>query len=193
MPSRYNSLVRYSHWDGSQKAELEADDILSAISEDLMEFGDLQQAMRYLMQRGMDTADGNYIKGLRDLLRQLKDQRRQRLERFDMGGIMEDIKKQLDEILDMERETIDEWIDQNSLTDDSQKFMDELMQGLDDSLQTDRPTEKSNCILIRLMARNNVKLTSDQRLIAVSKVCLGLIFNRSATLVTIIPAKRPGR
>ena len=99
MPSRYTSLVRYKAWDGTQKVELEADSILSAISEDLMEFGDLQQAMRYLMQRGMDTEDGNYIKGLRDLLRQLKDQRRDRLERYDMNSILEDIKQQLDEIL----------------------------------------------------------------------------------------------
>ncbi|MGI9322641.1 MAG: vWA domain-containing protein [Pseudomonadales bacterium] len=110
MTRSYTSLIRYSRWDGSQKAELDADDILNALSEDLMEFGDLQQAMRYLMQRGMDTSDGNYIKGLRDLMRQLKDQRRQRLERFDMGGVMEDIKCQLEEILDMEKSTIDEWI-----------------------------------------------------------------------------------
>ena len=46
----------------------------------------------------MDTADGNYIRGLRDLLRQLKDQRNQRLERYDMGSVMEDIKRQLEEI-----------------------------------------------------------------------------------------------
>ena len=93
MNGNYTSLIRYSEWDGSQKEELDADDILEALSEDLMEFGDLQQAMRYLMQRGMETSDGNYIRGLRDLLRQLKEERRQRLERYDMGGIMEDIKR----------------------------------------------------------------------------------------------------
>ncbi len=141
MSPKYTSLNRYSNWDGSQKVELDADDILAALSEDLMEFGDLQQAMRYLMQRGMETEDGNYIKGLRDLLKQLKDQRRQRLERFDMGSIMEDIKKQLDEILDMERETITEWVDKKSDPDDAQKFMDDLMKDLDDNLQTDKPTQ----------------------------------------------------
>ena len=111
MTDKPTSLNRYSHWDGSQKSDLNADDILSAISEDLMEFGDLQQAMRYLMQRGMTSSDGNYIKGLRDLLRQLKEQRRQRLDRFDMGSVMDDIKRQLDEILEMEKASIDEWID----------------------------------------------------------------------------------
>ncbi|MCZ6501529.1 MAG: VWA domain-containing protein [Gammaproteobacteria bacterium] len=141
MANRFTSLIRYSNWDGSQKADLDADDILSAISEDLMEFGDLQQALRYLMQRGMDTSDGNYIKGLRDLLRQLKDQRRQRLDRFDMGSVMEDIRKQLDEILDMERETINEWIGQKETDDPSRKFMDGLIQDLENSLKTDQPPE----------------------------------------------------
>ena len=118
MSTRFTSLNRYSNWDGSQNAAVNADDILSALSEDLMEFGDLQQAMRYLMQRGMDTADGNYIKGLRDLLRQLKAKRQQRLERFDMGGVMEDIKRQLEEILGMERDTINEWANRKKGPDD---------------------------------------------------------------------------
>ena len=118
MSARFTSLNRYSNWDGSQNAALNADDLLSALSEDLMEFGDLQQAMRYLMQRGMDTSDGNYIKGLRDLLRQLKAEKQQRLERFDMNGVMEDIKRQLEEILGMERDTINESTNRKKGADD---------------------------------------------------------------------------
>lgn len=123
--------MRYSEWDGSQKEEMSAEDILGALSEDLMEFGDLQQAMRYLMQRGMDTADGNYIRGLRDLLRQLKDQRNQRLARYDMGSVMDDIKRQLEEILTMERSTINDWMNQEQSGEESRKFMDDLMKDLD--------------------------------------------------------------
>ncbi|MDP7359899.1 MAG: hypothetical protein QGI68_00160 [Pseudomonadales bacterium] len=114
MAINFTSLVRYSEWDGSQQVfSPEADDILSALSEDLMEFGDLEQAMRYLTQRGMNTDDG-YIKGLRDLLKQLRDQRRQQLDRFDMRSVMDDIWRQLEEILSMERETIQEWIDRET-------------------------------------------------------------------------------
>lgn len=149
MSLRYTSLLRYSRWDGTQKIELDADDILSALSEDLMEFGDLQQAMRYLMQRGMDTSDGGYIRGLRDMLRQLKEERRERLERFDMGGVMEDIKRQLEEILDMERQTINDWVDKKNDPDDAGKFMEDLLRDLDgkstsqsyDTQYTDRASE----------------------------------------------------
>ena len=143
MSIKYTSLLRYSEWDDSQKVTLDADDIMNALSEDLMEFGDLQQAMRYLMQRGMETSDGNYIKGLRDMLGQIKEERRQRLERFDLGGVMEDFKRQLEEILDMERETIDQWIRQKEDPGSPERFMEDLMQNLDNSMQTDRPTPPS--------------------------------------------------
>ncbi len=125
MTNRYTSLNRYSHWDGTQLRTLDAGDILNALSDDLMEFGDLQQAMRYLMQRGMETSDGGYIKGLRDLIRQLKEQRRQHLDRFDMDSVLEDIKKQLDEILRMEKESVDQWIDKQSDSDLSSESIHE--------------------------------------------------------------------
>ena len=112
--SRYTALNRYSQWDGSQKRDLHAAAILAEISEDLMEFGDLQQALRYLMQRGMDGDEGSTLRGLREMLKQLKEQRRDRLERYDMGSILDDIREQLEDILRMEQETIDEWVDRKA-------------------------------------------------------------------------------
>ena len=105
--------VRYSAWDGTQEiGDLEAGDILEALSDDLMNFGDLQHALRNLMQRGMRGPQGMRTPGLRDLLHQLRQQRRERLDQFDLGGVMEDIARQLEEILDLERSTLDERIDQ---------------------------------------------------------------------------------
>ena len=97
----------YSEWDGTQEIQgLEAAQILDALSDDLMNFGDLQHALRNLMQRGMQTPQQGRMQGLRDLLQQLRQQRRERLDRFDMGGVMDDINRQLEEILDMERGTL---------------------------------------------------------------------------------------
>ena len=59
MAMRFTSLNKYSEWDGSQLESLDANEIMSALSDDLMEFGDLQQAMRYLMQRGIESTDGS--------------------------------------------------------------------------------------------------------------------------------------
>jgi len=105
MPLAY----RYSEWDGTQSIPgLDADKVLEALSDDIMNFGDLQHALRNLMQRGMRNQQGDRMQGLRDLLQRLRQQRRQRLDQYDLGGIMEDIKRQLEEILQMERDTLQE-------------------------------------------------------------------------------------
>ena len=99
-------VQRYSEWDGTQDIPaVDANEVLDALSDDLMNFGDLQHALRNLMQRGMKGQQGQRMQGLRDLLHQLRQQRRERLDRFDMGGVMDDIRDQLREILDLERDT----------------------------------------------------------------------------------------
>ena len=102
-------VQRYSEWDGTQDIPaIEANEVLDALSDDLMNFGDLQHALRNLMQRGMKGQQGQRMQGLRDLLHQLRQQRRERLDRFDLGGVMDDIRDQLREILDLERDTLDQ-------------------------------------------------------------------------------------
>ena len=133
---RFATRFRYGSWDGSQQAPLSADDVLGAIAEDLMEYGDLKWAMRNLLSRGMTMPDGGYIHGLRDMLKQLREQKRERLQQFDLSSVMQDIEQKLAEILSMEQNTIDEWLDQDSETfandvlrkiaERSQETLDEL-------------------------------------------------------------------
>ena len=100
---------RYTEWDGTQEIPpLDADEVLDGLTDDLMNFGDLQHALRNLMQRGLRSPAGNRMQGLRDLLQQLRQQRRQALDQFDLGSVFEDIQNQLEEILDLERDTLDE-------------------------------------------------------------------------------------
>jgi uncharacterized protein with von Willebrand factor type A (vWA) domain len=110
----FRSSSRYSEWDGTQGYQRpDAEEILSALSDDMMEFGDLRQAMRYLARNGMHFSDDGYIRGLRDMLKQLRDKRREQLNRYDIAGVMDDIKRQLDEILALEQDTIDDWKKRN--------------------------------------------------------------------------------
>ncbi len=109
MPSRY----RYSLWDGTQAvADLDPDQVLDNLSDDLMNFGDLQHALRNLLQRGMRNPMGDRTQGLRDLLQQLRQQRRQQLDRFDLNSVFDQLREQLDEILDMERNTLDQRLEE---------------------------------------------------------------------------------
>src|SRR6187397_2862041 len=116
MVTRY----RYSEWDGAQEIPpLDPDDVLNALTDDLMNFGDLQHALRNLMQRGMRNPMGDRTQGLRDMLQQLRQQRRQQLDRFNLSSAFEDIQKKLQDILDKERSTIEDRRGGNQGQDDA--------------------------------------------------------------------------
>jgi uncharacterized protein with von Willebrand factor type A (vWA) domain len=102
-----SSRVRYSRWDGTQVGTLPgADAIMEQLADDLMQYGDLRSAMRSLLQRGFDGGEGP-MQGLRDLLRKLRQQRRERLDRYDLSSVMDGIAETLEEILALERRTLD--------------------------------------------------------------------------------------
>ena len=104
---------RYSMWDGTQEVPpLEANEVLDNLTDDLMNFGDLQHALRNLLQRGMRDPKGQRMQGLRDLLQQLRQQRRQQLDKFNLNSVFDDIKRQLEEIVQMERDTLDRRLDE---------------------------------------------------------------------------------
>ncbi|MCZ6888612.1 MAG: VWA domain-containing protein [Gammaproteobacteria bacterium] len=122
----FATRFRYSEWDGSQQLDLSADDVLGAIADDLMEYGDLRWAMRNLMSRGMRIPHGGTMQGLRDMLKQLREKKRERLEQFDLSSVMKDIEEKLNEILEMEHDTIDEWLDQDR-GQQEEKFSNEVL------------------------------------------------------------------
>jgi uncharacterized protein with von Willebrand factor type A (vWA) domain len=99
-------LFRYSSWDGSQKIDLDADDMLSAMADDLLHDGDPWRAMRRLMQQGARKPEGGRMPGLKDLLEKLRRQKQERMQRYDLGSSLDDIKKKLEEVVQTEREGI---------------------------------------------------------------------------------------
>src|ERR671937_1822446 len=99
---------RYSRWDGSQTGfDLDADALLEEMSDDLLYHGDLNAALRRLLQQGFRDHNDERLMGLREMLERLRQRRRDMLERNDLGGIYEDIARQLQEVVDQEREGID--------------------------------------------------------------------------------------
>ena len=101
-------LFRYSRWDGTQNlSDLDADDLLAAMSDDLMSDGDLWSALRRMFQRGTQDPQGQRMPGIQDLLDRLRKRRQEQLNRYDLGSALDDIKKQLDEILKTERAGIE--------------------------------------------------------------------------------------
>ena len=58
---------RYSAWDGSQESFFPSpEDVLDSLAEHLLQGGDVQKALRMLMQRGMTDRQGRVMRGLQD-------------------------------------------------------------------------------------------------------------------------------
>lgn len=99
---------RYSRWDGSQQIfDLDADELMDKLSDELLKDGDLMSALRELLRNGMQNREGQQLTGLRDLMEQLKNRRRQQLQQHNMDSVVDDLKERLEEILQAEREGID--------------------------------------------------------------------------------------
>ncbi len=100
---------RYSAWDGTQTGfELDADALFGELTDDLLYHGDVNAALRRLLQQGLTTEDGERMRGLRDVLDELRRQRRERLEQHDLGGVYDEIADALDEVVDLEREALED-------------------------------------------------------------------------------------
>src|SRR5881397_1398926 len=137
-------LIRYSRWDGSQAVpDLDADDLLSAMADDLMLDGDPWRALRRLFQQGLQHPEGQRTPGLQDLLKQLRQRRQQQLDRYDLGSALEDIKKKLADIIQKEREGVKDRLAGKSaeqklaelqsydfVDPEAKRLFDELMQAL---------------------------------------------------------------
>src|SRR3954469_14168471 len=101
--------VAYSRWDGSQVGfELGADDIFSEITDDLLYHGDLNAALRRMMQSGFKDQNGERIQGIREMLEKLRRKRKDELEKHDLGGVYDDIAQELRDVVEMEREGIED-------------------------------------------------------------------------------------
>ena len=111
----YKNRYGYSRWDGTQRIEgLDADDILNALSDEYLEDGNLQQALRRLMQEGIRTDDGRRSMGLRELMERMRNMRSEQLNRYNMAsGVMDDLREKLEEIKTLEREGIQRRLDGN--------------------------------------------------------------------------------
>jgi uncharacterized protein with von Willebrand factor type A (vWA) domain len=96
---------RYQRWDGTQDPWAEADDVLENLSDDLLEFGDLGQALRRMMQRGF-SMEGRRITGLQSLAERLRNMRRDALRTYDMDSVVQGIEDDLREVRRMERDEV---------------------------------------------------------------------------------------
>ena len=70
-------------------------DVFAEITDDLLYHGDLDAALRRLLQEGFRDRDGSQIEGFRELMEDVRARRRDLLEQHELGGVYDDIAGEL--------------------------------------------------------------------------------------------------
>ena len=135
---------RYSRWDGTQHPfDFDEDDILDALSDDIMEHGDVNRAMRNLLRSGMRGEQGQRITGLRELRERLKRLQEQQLQRYNLESVMDDIAERLQDVVDTERAGIERRLDEaRERLDEAGDLADALKPAMDVLEQQARQNEE---------------------------------------------------
>jgi uncharacterized protein with von Willebrand factor type A (vWA) domain len=106
-PPRFNEPfgdIRYSRWDGTQRLDaLEAEELLGAMSDELLSGGDLETAMARLARWGIPGR----MEGLKDLLERLRAAKQRRAERHDLSRTFDELKEKLEEVKRLERDGLE--------------------------------------------------------------------------------------
>ncbi len=105
---------RYSEWDNSQQIDpFDANELMNALSDELLEDGDMQRALQRLYRLGDEGRLGDRLDGMKHLIDRLRQQRQATLNRHNLSSIMDDLKAKLEDIVDTERRGIDRRIEES--------------------------------------------------------------------------------
>ena len=61
------------------------------MADELLYHGDVNSALRQMMQNGLTDRDGRDMEGIRDMMQRLRERRREILENHNLGGVYDDI------------------------------------------------------------------------------------------------------
>jgi uncharacterized protein with von Willebrand factor type A (vWA) domain len=121
-------MFRYSRWDGTQKLDdIDAGDVLDALSDDLMNYGDLNAALQRLLRWGSPN-----MPGLEQLLKQLREAREKELSRYNLDSTVDQLREQVQDVIDSERSGIERRL--NEANPEAAKLIERISRQRNDQL-----------------------------------------------------------
>ncbi len=118
MGARYG----YRRFDGTgDDDELDAEALLEALTDDLLESGDLSDALNRLLRQGMRTPDGQRLEGLQRLMERTRKRRKELLERGDPDEQFAAFRERLEEVEATERAALVELADEAEASGDERR------------------------------------------------------------------------
>ena len=139
--------------------DLDADELLRLLSDELMETGDLDEAIDRLLRDGFTTKDGKRVDGLRELLEQARQRRRELEQQANPDGELQKYRDWLSEIEEVEVDALEDLLEEAQSSGDERRsevtrdLVDE--KNMQRELMPDRLGE-------RLAAFNNYEFVSSQ-------------------------------
>src|SRR5215475_13029923 len=98
--------IRYSRWNGRGRDALDSESVFDQLNDYMNDTGDLQQAMRRLMQKGVKQGE-KQTKGIDDLLSQVAREMRKLYDEYRLQSAMDEVQEQLESIVDQEQQTLE--------------------------------------------------------------------------------------
>ena len=127
--------IRYTAWDGSQRVQLSADKVFQELADHLSATDDMRQAMDKLMRQGVDGENDEKLKGLDDLVRDLREQMRERYRQANLDSSLDEMQDKLNQILNQERNTLQQRRPQKPELQKNEEFLDRLPQRMSDKME----------------------------------------------------------
>jgi uncharacterized protein with von Willebrand factor type A (vWA) domain len=117
--------IRYSRWDRNTRDSLDSDTVFDQLNDYMNDSGDLQQAMRRLMQKGIKQGE-KQTKGIDDLLSQVAREMRKLYDEYRLQSAMDEVQEQLESIVNEERQTLEELDQAGQDTQEKKQFLNNL-------------------------------------------------------------------
>lgn len=131
---------RYDAWDGSQEPlPVDAEAVMNRISEDVFAGSDFEFAMRRILSSGWRTPGQDRLQGIEELVEQVRRRRLEKLNKFNLEGIFDDIQERLNRILSQERSAIRDRIAATEPGSAARRILDKVAQSKLDRLESLTP------------------------------------------------------
>ncbi|HEV1998084.1 MAG TPA: VWA domain-containing protein [Candidatus Dormibacteraeota bacterium] len=131
---------RYDAWDGSQEPlPVDAEAVMNRISEDVFAGSDFEFAMRRILSSGWRTPGQERLQGIEELVEQVRRRRLEKLNKFNLEGIFDDIQERLNRILSQERGAIRDRLAATEPDSAARRILDKVAQPKLDRLESLTP------------------------------------------------------
>ncbi|GIW44344.1 MAG: hypothetical protein KatS3mg077_1626 [Candidatus Binatia bacterium] len=118
-------VTRYTVWDGRQRRPVDPDRVFQELRRYLEHTDNLVEALDWLLRRGAEWEDARLV-GLDELLEEVRRKIQEQFERYNLDHALDTLRDRLDEVLELERDTLRGQLGEDASAQDRLDALDRL-------------------------------------------------------------------